>query len=96
MISLVEASSPISTSIAVNGGNVFSYFRIDINECIEDINDCAQICTDTLGSYTCSCRPGYRLASDDYQCDGMYVLQYNYVKILPDLPPALVGEILSL
>ena len=46
---------------------------IDINECIEDIDDCAQICTDTDGSYSCSCGPGFRLASDDYQCDGMYV-----------------------
>lgn len=59
-----------------NGGNV--YFRIDINECIEDIDDCAQICIDTLGSYTCSCGPGYRLASDDHQCDGIYVLPYTY------------------
>ena len=49
---------------------VMVVFCIDIDECIEDIDDCAQICTDTDGSYTCSCRPGYRLASDDHQCDG--------------------------
>ena len=42
----------------------------DINECDEDIDDCAQICTDTEFSYTCSCRSGYRLASDGHGCHG--------------------------
>ena len=42
----------------------------DINECDEDIDDCAQICTDTKFSYTCSCQAGYRLASDGHGCHG--------------------------
>ena len=43
---------------------------IDIDECSEATDNCAHNCTDTDGSYTCSCRPGYRLASDNQGCNG--------------------------
>ncbi|XP_072895124.1 uncharacterized protein [Hemitrygon akajei] len=36
----------------------------DINEC-ETSNKCGQICKNTLGSYECSCRPGYLLNQGD-------------------------------
>ena len=42
----------------------------DIDECAEDMDGCAQICTDTDGSYTCSCDSGYNLANDSHGCDG--------------------------
>ena len=34
---------------------------IDINECEDDTDSCDENadCTNTDGSYTCSCRPGY-------------------------------------
>eukprot|EP00058_Branchiostoma_floridae_P020427 XP_002605917.1 hypothetical protein BRAFLDRAFT_87409 [Branchiostoma floridae] len=34
----------------------------DINECSSNNGGCNQICTNTVGSYRCSCRPGYRLS----------------------------------
>jgi hypothetical protein len=46
------------------------YTVSDINECDEAIDDCAQVCTDTDLGYTCSCRSGYRLASNGHGCDG--------------------------
>ena len=46
------------------------HFFIDINECAESIDNCAQICTDTDGSYTCSCEAGYDLASNGHGCNG--------------------------
>ena len=42
----------------------------DIDECNEDSDGCAQTCTNTIGSYICSCGSGYRLASDAHGCDG--------------------------
>ena len=42
----------------------------DIDECAEDRDGCAQTCTDTDGSYVCSCTTGYRLANDSLGCDG--------------------------
>lgn len=44
---------------------------IDIDECEEGTDNCAQNCIDTYGSYSCSCDPGYKLASNDYGCNGM-------------------------
>ena len=33
---------------------------IDINECETSGHNCSQTCTNTPGSYTCSCRTGYK------------------------------------
>ncbi|XP_070174967.1 uncharacterized protein [Littorina saxatilis] len=41
---------------------------IDINECSQNYN-CTHLCVNTPGSYTCACRYGYRLDSDDVSCD---------------------------
>ena len=50
---------------------LLNFCTIDIDECSEDIDGCAQTCTNTNGSYSCSCRIGYRLAGDDHGCNGM-------------------------
>ena len=49
-----------------------AFIASDINECEENTDGCAQTCTDTESGYICSCRSGYRLASDRHGCDGMY------------------------
>ncbi|XP_019641639.1 PREDICTED: fibulin-1-like isoform X1 [Branchiostoma belcheri] len=41
----------------------------DIDECAADIDNCAQVCTNTDGSYTCGCNPGYVLNADGVSCD---------------------------
>ena len=43
-------------------------FIIDIDECADNTNGCTQTCVNTRGSYSCSCDPGYRLASDGRSC----------------------------
>ena len=45
---------------------------VDINEC-EGYNDCHQICTNTEGSYYCSCDAGFELAADNRSCTGMWL-----------------------
>ena len=52
--------------------NFLAYGHADIDECVEDIDDCAQNCTDTDGSYVCSCDIRYRLANDSHGCNGGY------------------------
>ena len=51
---------------------------IDINECIMSIDDChsAATCTNTIGSYTCTCNTGY--TGDGQTCIGnkIHVLLY--------------------
>ena len=45
-------------------------YYLDIDECSEDSDGCAQNCANTVGSYTCSCNTGYNLASDGRSCTG--------------------------
>lgn len=43
---------------------------VDIDECRENTDGCVQICSNTIGSYACSCNSGYRLATDRHACNG--------------------------
>ena len=46
-------------------------FHPDINECeLDSLNDCDENanCTDTIGSYNCSCKTGYE--GDGFNCTG--------------------------
>ena len=50
---------------------------VDIDECAEDLDNCAQYCTNTIGSYHCSCGSCYRLASNRYSCDSKFGIQVS-------------------
>ena len=53
----------------MHANNHVNYFT-DIDECALNTDGCAQICNNTIGSYHCSCRTGYRLASNGHMCQG--------------------------
>ena len=53
--------STIATSILV---------LIDTDECLTDNGGCNQTCTNTLGSFECSCDTGFTLAADNLNCEG--------------------------
>ena len=42
--------------------------NLDINECLTLNGGCNQICQDTVGSYQCKCRSGYRLLPNKKTC----------------------------
>ena len=52
----------------INGTIIHLY--LDINECNDGVSGCDQLCTNTIGSYNCSCMVGYELADDDHTCNG--------------------------
>ena len=54
---------------------------VDINECSEGTDGCAQNCYNTVGSYTCSCTSGYLLASDGHWCAGKFKMRTYIIKI---------------
>jgi len=43
---------------------------IDINECLVDNGNCSHNCTNTPGSYYCTCKTGYQLESNNHKCLG--------------------------
>ena len=52
---------PVSTFINHFQSVVFQ-FSLDLNECSSNSDDCHvnAICHNTVGSYTCTCKPGYK------------------------------------
>ena len=42
----------------------------DIDECSHGIDGCQHICSNTNGSYYCSCNDGYTLKQDGKNCTG--------------------------
>ena len=49
---------------------IFSGGGGDVNECATNNGGCAHICTNTEGSFVCSCRAGFVLAGDGRGCNG--------------------------
>ena len=45
---------------------------LDINECGSNNGGCNQLCTNTAGSFTCSCRTGFTLGSNRQTCVGEF------------------------
>ena len=44
------------------------FFFAEVHECLENAHLCEHNCTNTAGSYFCSCYPGYFLASNNFSC----------------------------
>ncbi len=44
----------------------------DIDECADEAShQCQDTCVNIPGSYNCTCRVGYQLNSDGYNCSGI-------------------------
>ena len=50
--------------------NFVMYYNADVDECLSSNGGCGQACTNTDGSFQCSCDEGYILAADNLECDG--------------------------
>ena len=48
-----------------------AFLPADTNECATGNGGCAQTCTNTIGSYACSCMIGYTLDTFNHGCNGM-------------------------
>ena len=53
---------------------------VDVNECALDISGCGQICTNTNGSYTCSCDLGYKISLNNRTCVGKSLTETNQLR----------------
>lgn len=42
----------------------------DINECLANNGGCDHSCRNTVGSFECGCRKGYKLLTDERTCQG--------------------------
>ena len=56
-----------------NDINYASSIFADIDECERNNDGCSQICSNTIGTYECSCNSGYELQRDTRGCEGLKV-----------------------
>ena len=57
----------------------------DVNECVNNNNgQCEHNCFNNIGSYICTCDPGYTLANNGFSCEGIlhYIKPYIVVQLL--------------
>ena len=55
--------------------NIITYFVLsDINECSSNNGGCSDICTNMIGSFSCSCHEGFVLDNDGLTCQGKVIL----------------------
>ncbi|XP_013067334.2 tolloid-like protein 1 isoform X2 [Biomphalaria glabrata] len=54
---------------SVQRSGFFAMFTKEYDECSSDEHGCDQVCVNTLGSYTCACRDGYKLHADGKRCE---------------------------
>lgn len=57
----------------------FSTLFVDEDECEKNQDSCEHQCTNTVGSFTCYCNPGYQLIGSE-ACDGMYEEKFTILK----------------
>ena len=62
----------INYNISVIINCVCSKIFLDANECNTNNGNCQQICSNTVGSYNCSCNKGYVLDEDKHGCTGNF------------------------
>ena len=72
------------------------YLGIDVNECAASNGNCSQKCTNTMGSYMCSCVNGQGLTNDSITCTGKNALMHEYqVCCMKSYLPSDINECLT-
>ena len=58
--------------LVILGHGIYSWMALsiylDINECTANTDGCDQVCTNTDGSFECSCNSGFTLSNDGKTC----------------------------
>ena len=54
---------------------------LDINECKQGNGGCEHTCTNTIGSYYCTCNSGYKLSKEKH-CSGNKIIKNKLIYIV--------------
>ena len=62
----------------INNHNILYTKKIDIDECLTDNGGCNSnaICTNTPGSFNCTCKKGF--SGDGFNCEGIFSSYFSY------------------
>ena len=68
----------IGTNCFLNALTLLFPSPTDIDECATGNGGCDHICTNTVGSFYCTCRPGYTLQEDGFTCVGKFISLFAF------------------
>ena len=66
----------ITSTVCYKYGLLFSS---DVDECKRNETICGHYCSNTNGSYVCSCMDGYTLSDNGHTCEGVICLLCSYM-----------------
>ena len=72
LVSICYTTDPLWLMHIVYHMTVSVIFPPNVNECITDNGNCDQNCTNTIGSFYCSCWVGCRLDGNGINCTGKF------------------------
>lgn len=55
---------------------------VDVDECNTALNECEQVCSNTIGLYVCDCAVGYILDENGKTCNGRITIRSNFILII--------------
>lgn len=64
----------------------------DINECLANNGGCDHFCRNTVGSFECGCRKGYKLLTDERSCQGEPPVPLGHPVLVPPTPALAPGS----
>ena len=67
--------------------------NIDIDECDDDNGGCDHVCSNTAGSYECSCNSGYTLELDNKGCSRELITHNAYWLFISPKPIVMIPVI---
>ena len=65
---LLDTSNTCTCMLIMNRDFISVCNCLDIDECADNTDGCDQTCTNTMGSFVCSCDSGFTLSSDGRTC----------------------------
>ena len=79
---LITLHAMVSLSLLLKSFTSDVISCIDVNECSVLNGDCSQLCTNTIGSYFCTCISGYFLTVNNKTCNGESVINSKSTELL--------------
>ena len=68
----------VCSSSVILFGIMSTLLCADIDECFSEVDGCSQVCTNTEGSFECSCWPGFQVVDGMPEaCEGDYIHTCN-------------------
>lgn len=76
----------LKQTLMLNTNPICYFYLADINECGTNNGGCSGTCTNSAGTYQCSCSTGYYWSEKGFSCIGQLLYKYAQIQLLVKTP----------